>query len=161
MKNTFVFLLLICLLQLVQACEEEAATVSDDKQPDDEIVDSTDATLFDTEWLLVDYKINHLPANLKNKALLVLEGGPGDPHSGGGKSFLNWYYGSFSVDEEKHLIHAVGELTRTLVGGTDLEIEVEQAYFRNLKQTKSYDLAGNNLILQFKNGEVGYFVAKK
>lgn len=163
MKNNVAWVLLICLLLVVQACGEEAIVPDDeviDEVTDETVADVTDVTFLDTEWVVNDYKYHRLPAKLKNKASIKFTG-PGPVVYATGKAFMNGYTGYFKLDEKQQLVLSVKDLISTLMGGTDDEMAAEKTFFRNLWYAKSYRLNGNILTIYSDDGEVGYFVPKK
>jgi len=146
---------------VAHACETETVSpVSDVDDVAGKVTDSS-LSLFDSEWILVDYKNAPLTTDLKYKATLKIDSCSCDVHLGSGRGFINVYSGLFKLDEKQSLVICVDDLISTLVGGTPKQNAAERKYFENLKTTKSYTLAGDNLALHFGNQEVGYFVRKK
>ena len=70
MKNILTWALLICLLQIVPACEEQPVTPADKTPVDETPVDAGTAitSFVDCEWLLLDFKYKRLSADLKKKS---------------------------------------------------------------------------------------------
>jgi heat shock protein HslJ len=162
MRDFQVWVLIGCLFLGAMACrQEEAVGPSDNKvtDPSDEFVDTS---IFGGEWILIDYKKEWLPANLKNRASIKFNRSEqGDVHLATGMSFVNGYSGNFKVDEKNKLISPVGSTIATKMGGTPAENAAEEDYFQNLLIVKSYELVGDYLTLYFGNQEVGYFKRKE
>ncbi len=157
MNNFHAWLLISCLCLGTQACgPEDASSVGSN-----EVVDPSGSSLFDSEWILIDYKYAWPTADLKNRATIEFNNSPDDVHLTTGKSFVNSYSGSFRIDEEGKLITLVDNIISTKMGGSPEENSAEIDYFKNLMGVKSYELAGDYLTLYFDNREVGYFGRKK
>jgi hypothetical protein len=108
MKNDHAFVLIIFLLAGVQACEPDAIN------PNDEVTVPSITSLFDNEWILIDYKNDWLPVKLRNKVSLKFNSSPGEVHLATGKSFVNGYSGNFKLDENQKLITPVDNIISTL-----------------------------------------------
>ncbi|MEJ1242284.1 META domain-containing protein [Chryseolinea sp. T2] len=162
MKNILTWALLICLLQMIVACDNEPINPTDNAPVDEVPVDAGPpiTSFTDCEWLLLDFKQNRLPAKLKRKVNIQFTKGTDDIYGAGGKAFLNVYTGAFRLDEKNKLVISV-HLTSTLMGGPDDEMAAEEYYLKGLYRTKSYGLSGNVLTLTFDNGEEVYFVPKR
>jgi len=100
MKNILTWLLLISLLQVILACEEEPVNPPDNT-PVDEATDDVGppiTSLSECEWLLLDYQ--RLPADLKKKSIIKFsKSADGAFYLATGISFLNQYSGVFTLDE--------------------------------------------------------------
>jgi heat shock protein HslJ len=164
MKKILTWALLISLLRVMLACEEEPVNPTDDT-PVEEAPDNVTppiTSLSECEWLLLDYKYQHLPADLKKKSVIKFSKSvDGTFYLASGISFLNQYSGVFTLDERNNLVLSVHDLISTAMGGPDEQMAAEKFYFKKLYSTKSYGLAGNVLTLYFDNGEVGFFVPNR
>ena len=164
MKKILTWVLLISLLQVILACEEESVN-STDNAPVDEAPDDAGppiTSLSECEWLLLDYKYKRLPADLKKKSIIKFsKSADGTFYLATGISFLNQYSGVFTLDEKNNLVLSVHHLISTAMGGPDEQMAAEEFYFKKLYGTKSYGLSGNVLTLNFDSGEVGFFVPKR
>jgi len=152
------WVLIGCVLIGAQACEHEEIIPSSDDV--DQSRENTDFSIFGGEWILIDYKNAWLTTNLKYKVSLKFNRSQDYVHFASGKSFVNQYSGSCTVDEEHGLI-SVENIISTKMGGAPDENAAEQNYFKNLMSVKSYELTGDYLTLHFDTKEVGYFVRKK
>jgi heat shock protein HslJ len=124
------------------------------------VMDSSGSTLFDGQWILVDYKRAPLTTDLRRKVTLTFQNSPVAVHLLSGRSFVNGYSGYFTIDEDHALITYDHDLISTLMGGTDEQNAAETMYFKLMRSVESYELNGNSLTLHFGTDEAGYFIRK-
>src|SRR4030095_12932357 len=114
MKRFQTWILISCLLLGVQCVEpEEINSSSDDADHSGEIIDTS---IFEGEWILIDYKNAWLPTDLRYKASLKFNRSQGDNHVATGISFVNQYSGGCKLDEEHGLL-SVDNIISPKMGG--------------------------------------------
>jgi len=161
MKHFRACILTAILLFGATACETQEVIPSNNSDDQSEKnMENNEDGLFDSEWILTDYKNDHLASDLRNKAYLTMERGSGTVHLLSGRSFINGYSGHFKLDEKKMTITSVDNIISTLMGGTPEQNAAEKQYFAHLMKATSYRLIGDSLIVNFGNHESGFFVRK-
>lgn len=95
------------------------------------------------EWLLTNYQNTPLPASLQNKATLSFTKQSAEVMRMGGRSFVNFYGGSFRLDETKGLIIAKDPINQTLIGASTELLEAESRHLDGLSKATSFELAQN------------------
>lgn len=101
------------------------------------------------DWVLTNYKNNPLPTALQNRATLVLKKENTDRLDVGGRSFINHYGGSFSLDETKGLVVSTDGLFSTKMGGSPEAMQAENAYYAHLEKATYFELADNGQLLLY------------
>jgi heat shock protein HslJ len=92
------------------------------------------------EWELTDFKKASLTPDLKNKATLTLTKRSEDLLQMSGRSFVNWYGGSFRLDETKGLIVSTGPMVSTEIGAAPELMEAETRHLYGLEKAIAFEL---------------------
>jgi heat shock protein HslJ len=143
MKKTF---FILALATIIVSCNN-TNTKSNTEQADTTVTSSTqpitaNADLFGTEWKLLELngKTIKLDTTFKKEPVLVFEKGTEKLNGNGG---CNGFMGSYKIKENNGI-----ELT---LGGATMmacpNLELENQFHDVLKQTKSYHIEGNTLLL--------------
>lgn len=117
-------------------------------------------------WLLSNYKHSPLPASQQNRATLVLTKQADDALQLGGRSFINHYGGSFSLDETKGLLVSTDPLISTKMGGSTEDMQAEITYYNLLTKVTYFELTSDGQLVLYtgpkeaRDTEVLYFTKK-
>ncbi len=95
------------------------------------------------EWLLTTYQHAPLPVEQQNKASLVLKKQSPDAMQMGGKSFVNWYGGTFRLDETEGLIVSAEPIIQTFIAGPPQLTEAETRHIDGLSKVYYFELDTN------------------
>ncbi|GAB2791751.1 hypothetical protein GCM10027275_40750 [Rhabdobacter roseus] len=106
------------------------------------------------QWVLKNFEKNPLPSSLENKATLIFEKQSDNTYQLGGRSFVNWFGGTFTLDEEKGLLVAHNNVISTLIGGPPAESQAESRYYEALQKAQFFELTDNGT-LKIYAGEPG------
>ncbi|QHV96724.1 META domain-containing protein [Spirosoma endbachense] len=118
------------------------------------------------EWVLTNYKNQPLAPTLQNRATLVLKKQTDETLEAGGRSFVNYYGGSFSLDESKGLVISTNGLISTKMAGSAEDMQAETTYYNNLEKAIYFELANTGQLLLYigpkgdASTEVLYFSKK-
>ncbi|WP_158600353.1 META domain-containing protein [Fibrisoma montanum] len=96
------------------------------------------------EWLLTNFRRTPLTPDLQNKATLILTKKAEDALQIGGRSFVNWYGGSFRLDETKGLVVSTEPIISTLMAGTPEQMDAESRHVNGLEQITYFELTADN-----------------
>ncbi|UHG93140.1 META domain-containing protein [Spirosoma oryzicola] len=91
------------------------------------------------EWVLTNYKNQPLPPTLQSRTTLVLKKESNDNLTVGGQSFVNYYGGSFLLDETKGLIVSAQGIYSTKIGGSPEAMQAENDYYINLGKATYFE----------------------
>jgi hypothetical protein len=145
------------LFLLLTAChQEKPVTPSRDRQPPDPAQYSTMRISFHSlegEWLLTNYKLKPLPQDLQNQATLILKKQTDERMQIGGRSFVNLYGGSFSLDETKGLLVSAEPVMQTLIGGSPQQMEAEGRHLNDLEKVQYFEIDSD--------GRLNLYIGKK
>lgn len=104
-------------------------------------------TLNDTKWDFVNYSKEKQPVKLDRKATLEFSEQTNNSINYWGQSFVNYYAGTFSVDNEKGLIIERGDAISTLMGADEASMEAETTYHTKLAKVTFFEVDGTTLKL--------------
>lgn len=152
MKLTKLFLPFLVLIALVACDNDNDTDIASGKNLATSLKAESLSSLSTTSWSFTNYVAQKMPENLENKITLVFTELSGQNLSYGGKSLVNNYAGTFTVEEGTGLITKANEGLSTLVASDDeLAMQTEQDYYKNLSRATYFEIKDSTLTLYLGN----------
>ncbi|HLL94217.1 MAG TPA: META domain-containing protein [Spirosoma sp.] len=95
-------------------------------------------------WLFTNYKNEALAPVLQNRPTLSFQDQTEKVMRVGGRSFINYYGGTFEVDDQKGLLVLTDAVFATRMGGSEADLKAESKYLDRLSKATFFELSGAN-----------------
>lgn len=115
---------------------------------------TTMAALENSAWTLTNYKNNPFEAAFENVIQINFETIAEDQIRFNGRSTVNYYVGTFTINQTQGSLFHTNETATTLIAGTNpRDNEIETSYYDQLSKVSYFELKDNQLWIYLGNKE--------